>query len=117
LRPRPTSTLFPYTTLFRSREQIAAELFGELTRGVEREPERRVVRRDEHVGNENLSFQLGMLCRMPRILMVAHVVPRPSVERIFLHVRDLIGDQIVAERVAPVGREPQLSGRWVDAEA
>ena len=51
---------------------------------VEREFQRRVVRLQQHIRNDHFIFQLRMLALMPRILMPAHVPPRPAVESAFL---------------------------------
>ena len=49
--------------------------------------------------------------------MAAHVPPRPAVEAAFLHVGDVIGNQVVAQRVALVDRTPQLAGLGIDGES
>src|SRR5271170_4484251 len=50
-----------------------------------------------------------MLALKARILMRADVPPRPAVESAFLHVRDVVGDEVVAEGIALIHRAPQLS--------
>ena len=39
---------------------------------------------DEHIGNSHVVFEIGPLIRVPRILIVADVKPRPAVESVFL---------------------------------
>src|SRR6185437_1313379 len=41
-----------------------------------------------------------------RVLMVADIKPRPAVEGVLPHARDIIGHEVVAEIVALVGRAP-----------
>src|SRR3984885_2202855 len=50
-----------------------------------------------------------MLAFVPRVLMCADVPPGPAVESAFLHVRDVVGDEFIAERIAFVHRTPQLA--------
>src|SRR5580658_9324626 len=50
-----------------------------------------------------------MLALMPWVLMPADVPPRPAVESTFLHVGDVVGNQVVAERVTLIHRAPQLT--------
>ncbi len=49
--------------------------------------------------------------------MVAHIIPGPAVESAFLHPGDVIGDQIVAQGIALVGRDPEVAGGGVDRQA
>src|ERR1700733_15874866 len=58
-----------------------------------------------------------MLSPMTRILMPAHIPPRPPVETAILHVRDVVRDEVVAESVTFVHRAPQLSGLWIHGNA
>src|ERR1700682_3795460 len=51
-----------------------------------------------------------MLAGEPRILIRPRVVPRPAVESTFRDVRDVVGYQIVAQRVTLVYRDPELPG-------
>ena len=43
--------------------------------------------------------------------MIADIEPRPAVEGVLLHARDIIGHEIVAEAVALVGRAPRRAVR------
>src|SRR5256885_1550940 len=58
-----------------------------------------------------------MLSGVTRILMAAHVPPRPTVKSAFLHMRDVVGYEIVAQRVAFVDGAPQLTSFRVDGQA
>src|SRR5258706_6421288 len=51
-----------------------------------------------------------MLALVPRVLMPAEIPPGPAVEPAFQHVRDVIGHEVVAQRVALIYRTPQLAG-------
>src|SRR5258708_997539 len=50
-----------------------------------------------------------MLALMTRVLMPAHVPPRPAVKSAFFHMRDVIGDEVVAQRVPLIYRTPQFA--------
>ncbi len=64
-----------------------------------------------------LSFSSGCLPAWPWILVVAHVIPRPTVESIFFHAGDVVGDEIVSEGITLVDRAPQLAGGWIHGNA
>ncbi len=68
-------------------------------------------------GVMTLRLQLGVLADVARVLVAAHVPPRPAVEAAFLHVGDVVGDEVVAEAIALIGRAPQLAGDGVDGFA
>src|SRR5258706_2241637 len=51
-----------------------------------------------------------MFALAPRVLMPAEIPPGPAVEPAFLYVRDVVGDEVVAQRVALIYRTPQLAG-------
>ena len=89
----------------------------ELLAGVEGHAERRRVRLDEHVGHDHLVLQLGVLALVARVLVGAEVIPGPAVEAAFLDVGDVVGHQVVAQRVALVDRGPELAGLGVDRQA
>src|SRR2546430_10366238 len=70
IRRPPRSTLFPYTTLFRSHEQDAEPARVDLANAVEhealergREPRRRLVERSEEHTSE-LQSQSNLVCRL-----------------------------------------------------
>src|ERR1700722_5232398 len=54
---------------------------------------------------------------VPRVLMRADIPPGPAVESAFLHVGDVVGDQVVAESVALVDRTPELAGLGIDRDS
>src|SRR5579862_5006863 len=58
-----------------------------------------------------------MLALVARILMRAHIPPGPSVESAFFDVRNVVGNEIVAERVAFIDRAPQLAGLGIDGDS
>ena len=62
-----------------------------------------------------------MLAGMARILFssagAAHIEPRPAVKAALLHVRHIVGHQVVAQAVALIGGAPQLAGRGVNGLA
>ena len=59
----------------------------------------------------------GCLPIVPRVLMASHVEPWPAVEAAFLHVGNVVGNQIVAQSVAFVDGAPELAGGRVDGHA
>ena len=67
------------------------------------------MRLQQHVGDDHRVLQVGVLALVPRILIAADVVPGPAVEAALLDVRDVVGDQVVAQLVALVDRRPQLA--------
>ena len=58
---------------------------------------------------DRLSGKVRPLARVPGILVVAHVEPRPAVVTAFAHAGDIVGDQVVAQAVALVRRGPDLA--------
>src|SRR4051794_31927897 len=54
---------------------------------------------------------------MPRIFMRAEVVPRPTVERAFLHARHIVGYEIVTETISFIGRAPHCARCGLNAES
>ena len=58
-----------------------------------------------------------MFAVVPWVRMSADVEPRPAVEAAVLDMRDVVGHEIVAERVALVDRYPDLTGRRMDGQA
>ena len=75
------------------------------------------MRLQEHVGNDDLVLQFGMLAFEARIGMASDVIPGPAVEAALLDVGDVVGDQVVAERVALVGGAPDFAGGGIDSDA
>src|SRR5689334_24093490 len=60
IRRPPRSTLFPYTTLFRSRRDRPVQQFGREVRTVERDG--RTIRSEEHTSE--LQSQFHIVCRL-----------------------------------------------------
>src|SRR3982751_173018 len=58
-----------------------------------------------------------MLPRVPRVLVRANVVPRPTVKSPLLDPRYVIGHKVVTEAVALVYRAPQFARLRVDRDA
>src|SRR5258708_4158680 len=58
-----------------------------------------------------------MLSLLPRILMSADVPPRPPIKSPLLHMRNVIRDKVVAERIAFIHRAPQLACLGVDCDS
>ena len=75
------------------------------------------MRLDEHVRGDHLVLQLRVFPDVPRILRAAHVEPRPSVKPAVLHVRDVVGHQIVAEVIALVDGHPELTRLRMEGKA
>src|SRR4051812_49817126 len=66
IRPPPRSTLFPYTTLFRSLGDQAGQLRGELDRRPGRplrQPQRELIERSEEHTSE-LQSHVNLVCRL-----------------------------------------------------
>ena len=84
-------------------ESVALELGRELRALVEDHLERSKVRVDDDIGRDDFGLQFGMLANVARILVSAHVPPRPAVEAAFLHVRHVVGHEVVAEAIALIG--------------
>src|SRR5450756_2285320 len=89
---------------------------GESAAIVEGEPERRRMRLQQHIGNGDLALEVGTLPGVMGILVVADIIPGPSVERPFAYPRHVIRHQIVAERVALVGRAIEVAGFGMNRE-
>src|SRR6266852_5421025 len=53
---------------------------------------------------------------MSRIFVGAQIVPGPAVESAVTHTRNEVGDEIVAEIVALVGRAPEIARQRVHGE-
>src|SRR4029077_9231412 len=58
-----------------------------------------------------------MLSLVPRVLVSAHVPPRPTVKTALLHARDVVRDKIVAQGITLVNRAPEISSVWADPDA
>src|SRR5260370_18830766 len=54
---------------------------------------------------------------MSWVFVGAQIVPGPAVESAVMYTRDEVGDEIVAEVVALVGRAPEVAGQRVHGES
>ena len=54
---------------------------------------------------------------MARILVAAHVPPRPAIKAALLYMRDVVRHEIVAQAVALVHRAPQFAGVGAERDA
>ena len=61
--------------------------------------------------------KFGMLAFMLRIIVAAHVVPWPAIEAAIFKVGNVIGHQVIAERIAFIHRAPQLAGFRLNGNA
>ena len=101
--------------LSRSSRSVANE--GNCFAFIEGQFQRSIVRLQKHVGNNHFVLQLGMLALVPGVLVIAHVIPGPAVESIFLHRTDVIGDKIIAEFVALISPSTELASSRIDRNA
>ena len=67
------------------------------------------MRLEQGIGHDGLSFEIRALALEARILVVAHVVPGPSIEAALTHTRHVVGHQIVAKLVPFIGRAPEVT--------
>src|SRR6266852_8272948 len=95
-------------------ENIALIFRWKLFPVIEGEFQRSMVRMEDYIRRDDFVFQFRMLTRVPRILMTAHVPPGPAIESAFLHMRDVVRNKIVAQRVALVHRTPQFACFRID---
>src|SRR5271168_1245053 len=93
-----THCLVPGTVL--GGENVSLVLCRELLAFIEGKLQGGVMGLQQDIRDDGFVLQFGMLALKPRIPMPADVPPGPAVESAFLNVRDVVGDQIVAERVA-----------------
>src|SRR5260370_16133324 len=98
-------------------ENLALVFGRELIAFVEGDFQRRIVWLQEHVGNNDFIFELGMLAFVARVLVAAGVIPGPSVKAAILNVSYVIRRDVVAERVALVGGTPEVAGFRLDGFA
>src|SRR5579871_4064852 len=93
---------------------IAAILFRKLLAFIEGHFQRSKVRLQDHIGGDDLVLELRMFSLMARIGVAAHVIPGPAVEASVLHMRDVVGHQVIAQPVALIDRAPQLARLWIN---
>src|SRR5712664_790354 len=72
--------------------------------------QRCIVRLQYYIWRDDFLLHLGMLPRKSWVLIAAHVPPRPAIEATLLHVRDVVGYEVIAQSVSLVYRAPQLAG-------
>src|SRR5690606_491901 len=94
-------------------ERVARVLVGKRGRArarrIEQEADGGGVRAERHVRRQRLAGEVRPLAGVARVLVVAHVVPRPAVEAAFLHAGRVVRDDLVAEPVALVDRAPDVA--------
>src|SRR5216684_2938752 len=92
-------------------------IFGwELLAFVESHLEGSVVRLQQHIGNNDLLFQLRMFTLMARILVTADVPPGPAIKSASFDMGDVVGRKIVSQAVTFVDRAPQLTRLRIDRQ-
>src|SRR5580704_2558774 len=95
-------------------EDVSFILRRELVAVVEGHLQRCIVRLQYDIRSDDLVLQVRPFPHQPRILMTAHVPPRPSVESPRLHMRNVVRNQVVAQAISLVDRAPKLTGLRVD---
>src|SRR5262249_45528396 len=90
-------------------KQVAAVFSGKLRAVVKREPERGRMGLEQDVWHRDLVLKVRSLALVPRIFVGADVVPRPAVECALANPGDVVGRNVVADRVALVGRAPHVA--------
>src|SRR5437879_5767374 len=91
-------------------KQVAAIFLRKLSAGVEREPQRGAVRREQDIRNDHFALQLGMRSVQAGVWIAAGVVERPAVKPTLLYRGNVVRDQVIAQLIALVHRTPQLTG-------
>jgi hypothetical protein len=61
----------------------------------------------QNVGRDDLGVKFGMLADMSRVLMTAHIEPRPAVEPAILKMRNVVRNQVVTQGISFVGGAPE----------
>src|SRR5882762_6669042 len=77
-------------------EYIAPVFCRKLLAIIKRHLQRRIVRMQEHIWNDDFAVQVGTFARVSRVLVSACVPPWPPVKSAVLHVGDVIRNQVVA---------------------
>src|ERR1700689_5219431 len=107
-RPVPRAVL--------GRETVAGIFGGKRIAVVEGQSERGRVRLEQDIRNGDLSFQIGTLAGVVRILIAADIVPGPAVERALAYPGNVVRHQIVAQTVAFIGRAIEVAGLGVNGK-
>ena len=63
-----------------------------------------------YIRRNDFGLELRMFAFVPRVLMPSHIPPGPAVETAFLNMRNVIGNEVVAQGVALVHGTPQFTG-------
>src|SRR5215467_13074035 len=98
-------------------EDVAFVFGWKLVTGIKTEVERSRVCLYEHIGNDDLIGELGMLSLVMRILMISDVIPRPSIKTPTTHTADVVGWQIFADFVPLICAHPKLVCAWPKRDA
>ena len=75
------------------------------------------MRLEQDIGHDHLVLEFRVLPLLPRVLVSPQVEPGPAVEAPFFDVRDVVGDEVVAQAVALVDRGPQDPRPGLDRQA
>ena len=98
-------------------EDVSVVLLRKLLAVIESDFQRSVVRLKENIRHNDAIIQFRVLARVPRILIAADVIPGPAVEPVLLNVRDVVGDQVIAKRIALIYRTPEFARYGIDRKA
>src|SRR5580704_13956112 len=98
-------------------ENIALVFSRQLRAVIEGHLERSAMRLQQNIRSNDLVLQLGMLALVTRILVPADIPPWPAIEPAVLHVRDVVGNEIIAKRVTFIDRAPELARLGIDGES
>src|SRR5262249_31642895 len=90
-------------------KQVAAVFGGKLPPVVEGEPKRGRMGLEQDVGHRDLVLEVGAFSFVARIFVAADIVPRPAIEGAFTNPCDVVRWNVIADRVALVGRAPQVA--------
>src|SRR6476620_5525909 len=96
------------------RERVAFVLRRELRSVIKKHLQRSEMRLQKHIRRNHFVLQLWMFSFVSGVLMRAHVIPRPAVEAALLHMRDVVRNKVVTQRIAFVGGAPELARRGMD---
>src|SRR5881394_2536045 len=96
-----------------ARRILRAERFA-LAEG---QAERGGVRPERIVGDDCLREHVGPGRLDANVDMIAVIAPRPAVEAAILYRGHVIRDQVVADLIALIDRNPELLAPWVPGDA
>ena len=72
---------------------------------------------ERHIGHQGFFDEVGPLVPAARLLVLAEVGVRPAVETAFPHAGEVVGHQLVAQFVALVHHDPELTGARLPLQA